>query len=561
MLQIGIAKTNLARRYLWGALVAALIPLVLIAGLYDRYSANLLNNIVTNRVEANLDATTAKINNYMAVQINRLENIVDLPDTADFFRNSSKSEVSELLGDFLRLEIENPDIYAIELADIDGNIIQTIPETRARKKPENYSTLPLVQYESIEILGPLLPVNGRPGWFLIRMPAFYRQQKIGQISLRMRLASLTEQTALLVEPDVYQPQIVVFDRIRVSAVGTAAKVGDPIAISEHMFPGWKIHLVKGKQFSQTPRTYIRYLLLVAATISALALVYLFLQMSQRLSRYLQPLSEGARAIANGNFSIPVSEDAPGELGILARSYNRMRDQLEKLIKSRVDVERRAALGNMAAGIAHEIRNPLTTVSATVHGLKTGEMDPERQQMFEVISTEITRVDKTIGEFLNYARPSDPEKDLVLTKEILESIKILIATTAHEKSIVVNVSGEANLQFTIDQAHLRQIILNLALNAMEAMPEGGHLTLRAYRDNGFATIVVSDDGVGIDEETKPKILRPFFTTRSGGSGLGLSITNQLIEANHGHMSIESEENLGTTITLTFPLKTGGKSASE
>ncbi len=547
-----ITRLNLARRYLWGALVAALIPLAVIAGLYDRYSANLLNNLIANRVNFSLEATASKMSNFMAVQINRLDNIVDLPDTTNFFLKTSPQGISELLDDILRLESESPDIYSIELSDVDGNILQTIPPTRKRSKPENDNIFPVISRETVEVIGPILPENGHPGWFLIRMPVLLKQEKIGAVSLRMRLASLTEQTAKLIEPYVYEPQIVVFDRIRMTAVGTAAEAGETIATSRHFFPGWKIHLVKGNDLIQEPKTYIRYLLLVAAVFSALGLIYLFFQMSERLSRYLQPLSDGAMAIANGNFSVRVSEDAPGELGVLARSYNRMREQLEKLIRSRVDVERRASLGNMAAGLAHEIRNPLTIVSATAHGLKRGETDSERQQMFEVISSEITRVDQAIGDFLKYARPSAPEKDVVLIKEILRSIKTLIATSAHEKNIVVNVSGESNLEFIIDQSHLRQIILNLALNAMDAMPNGGHLTLRAYRDHGHGMIVVSDDGVGIDDETRPKILRPFFTTRSGGTGLGLSVTNQLVETNGGSLQIESERGVGTTVTLAFPV---------
>jgi two-component system, NtrC family, sensor histidine kinase HydH len=386
-------------------------------------------------------------------------------------------------------------------------------------------------------------------------------QIIGVVSLRTRLASLTELTAPLVEPDVYEPQIVVFDRLHISAVGTEALKGETIARSRQFFPGWRIHLIQGQDIFQEPRTRIRYVLLVAALLSALCLVLLFFKMSGRVSRYLQPLTEGANAIANGNFSVPVSENAPGELGALARSYNRMREQLEKLIKSRVDVERRAALGNMAAGIAHEIRNPLTTVSATVHGLNRSEKDPEKQKMLEVISSEIMRVDSTISEFINYARPSDPVKDVVLVREVFRSIKTLVATTAHEKNVVVNLAGDSSLKLIIDQAHLRQILLNLSLNAMEAMPEGGHLTLKAFRDKGVVTIIVTDDGKGMDEETLSKILRPFFTTRPDGSGLGLSITNQLVEANGGSMLVESEVDTGTTFTLTFPLSNPLKNIQE
>jgi len=545
-------RLNLARRYLLGSLVAALIPIVVIAISYDRYSANLISNLITNRVDANLEATAAKMSNFMAVQINRLENIVDLPDTTDFFVNRSDAGMSNLLKDFLLLETESPDIYAIELADIDGNILQTVPATRSRNKPHDFNTLPLVPHESVEVLGPVLPNDGRPGWFLIRMPVTLNQQKIGVVSLRARLASLTEQVASLIEPNVYEPQVVVFDRVRLTAVGTKAEVGTLIDQSRQFFPGWRIHLVEGKDIVHEPRSQIRYLLLFVTAISALGMIYLFFQMSERLSRYLLPLNEGAKAIANGNFSVTVSEDAPGELGTLARSYNRMREQLEQLIKSRVDVERRAELGNMAAGIAHEIRNPLTTVATTVHGLNRGEEDPERQRMFEVISSEIIRVDKAIEEFLKYARPSEPVREDVMIRDVFRSIKTLIATSAHEKGVVVNLSGDSGLHLNIDQAHLRQILLNLILNALDAMPKGGHLSLQAFKENGTAKVIVADDGNGMDEDTKSKVLRPFFTTRSNGSGLGLAITSQLVEANDGSMVIESELNIGTTITLDFPI---------
>lgn len=543
-------KLNVARRYLWGALVAALIPLITIAALYDRYSANLLGNLISNRVDANLEATAAKMNNFMSVQVNRLENIVDLADTAAFFQAGSAAGMSDLLEDILRLEAESADIYAIDLVNSDGAVLKTFPRTQGLADVTADETLPWVQHGDVEVLGPVLPQNGRPGWFLVSMPVQVNQQNIGKVSLRMRLSSLTELTAPLIEPDVYFPLVVVFDRIHLTAAGTAAEGGASLATSRQFFPGWRIHLVEGHNRYQEPKTYIRYLLLIAAILSGLGLVYMFFQMSQRLSGHLQPLSEGARAIANGNFNVSVSEDAPGELGVLARSYNRMRLQLGKLIDSRVDVERRAALGNMAAGIAHEIRNPLTTVATTVHGLRQVEEDADRVQMLEVISSEIDRVDATISEFLNYARPAVPQREVISVRELFKFIKTLVGTSAYEKGVKITVSGESNLRVFVDKTHCRQILLNLVLNALDAMPEGGHLTLRAYRDEGLAILVVSDDGVGMDADLQSKIMRPFFTTRADGNGLGLSVTLQLVEANAGTLQIESDVGVGTTVTLGF-----------
>ncbi len=547
-------RLTLAKRYLLGALIVALVPFVIMAVLYDRYSANLLNTLLTNKVEGNLETVALRMNNFVSVQVNKLENIVDLPDTTRFFLENSHENMSQQLSDFLLLETESPDIYSVEFFDVEGQIIATIPAARWRPVSLDHGTLPIIQYNDVEVLGPILPTNGRPGWFLIRMPVYLNQEKIGQVALRTRLASLTEQTVSLIEPDVYDPQVVIFDRIHVSAVGTLAAAGDVLAKSRQIMPGWKVHLVERGGSLDEPRVQIRYILLVVAVVSVLSIVWLFIHMSDRLSRFLLPLNEGAQAVANGNFSLRVAENGPGELGMLARSFNKMSSQLGTLIKSRVDVERRAALGNMAAGIAHEIRNPLATVATTVHGLSRNEKSPKRQEMYQVISDEIARVDNTISEFLRYAKPSEPITQKVLLREVFRSVRTLMAATAHEKNIVFNLVGDSALEIEIDNAHLRQILLNLTLNAVEALPNGGHVTLRAHRDGELAEISVSDDGIGLSEEDLEKVLQPFFSTRPGGTGLGLSITNQLAEANDGKLEIESEPGQGTTVKMTFPVRT-------
>lgn len=551
---IKIPKLNLARRYLWGALIAALIPLILIAFIYDRYSASLLNTFVTDRLNGQVEVVAARMKNYLFVQKDRLENITDLRDVTSFFQ-SENPKLSPQLTDLLLLEVQNPDIYAIELSDPTGAIINIVPESQNRMASKDQTTLPYIEIGETAFIGPKMPTSGRPGWILIREPVFQDHELIGYVAIRSRLASLTELSSDLFKPEVHAPQLVVLDRIKVSVVGVEVVGGTIIAGSHQFLPGWRLNLIAGTKDLNEPRLRIRYLMLFVAILSALGLVVLFFKMSQRLSRYLAPLTAGAQAIANGDFSVPVNEEGPGELGVLARSYNRMREQLEKLIASRVDIERRATLGNMAAGIAHEIRNPLTTVAATLHGLSRGETDAERKEMYDLVSSEINRVDQTISEFVNFAKPRMPERETVLIRDVFESVKTLINATAHERSISISISGDSNIRISVDPGQLRQILLNLSLNAIEATRDGGQIRFRGYTDEKMAKLVVADNGHGIEDDLQSKIFRPFFTTRPGGTGLGLSITNQLTEANSGSLSFESVPGEGTTVSLRFPFATG------
>lgn len=551
---VKLPKLNLARRYLWGALVAALIPLIFIAFIYDRYSASLLRTLVTNRLNGQVEVVAARMSNYLSVQQNWLENITDLRDVTSFFL-AEEPMLSPQLTDLLLLEVQNPDIYAVELSDPTGAIINTVPASLSRLASKDQTTLPYIEVGETAFVGPKMPTAGRPGWILIRKPVFQDHELLGYVAIRSRLASLTELSSDLLKPGVHAPQLIVLDRIRVSVVGVEAADGPIIAGSHQFLPGWRLNLIAGANDLNEPRLRIRYLMLFVATLSAFGLVFLFFKMSQRLSGYLTPLTAGAQAIANGDFSIHVNEEGPGELGALARSYNRMREQLESLIASRVDIERRATLGNMAAGIAHEIRNPLTTVAATLHGLSHGENDAERKEMYDLVSSEISRADQTITEFVNFAKPRLPEQEDILVRDVFKSVKILINATAHEKLISISISGDSSIRISVDPAQLRQILLNLSLNAIDAMPDGGQLRFRAYTDERKAKLVVADNGHGIDDDVRDKILRPFFTTRSGGTGLGLSITNQLVEANSGSMIIQSAPGEGTSVSLRFPFVKG------
>jgi two-component system sensor histidine kinase HydH len=292
--------------------------------------------------------------------------------------------------------------------------------------------------------------------------------------------------------------------------------------------------------------------LLLVLVLAISIFALFFNMSKRLASWVVPLKDGAKAIARGDLNVKVPDNGPGELGMLARSFNDMSDQLSSMISSRVDVERRAALGNLATGIAHEIRNPLATIGTTIHGLIGTEKDPERKKMLEAVDNEIIRTDSIVEEFMNYAHPREPKLEAVSISDVFNHVKVLVSATALESGVEIRLLGQRSVMVFADPGQLRQVFMNIIFNALQAMPDGGHLRLRVVAKGDVAEISVSDTGVGIDPDTLAKVQQPFFTTKKGGTGLGLSICVQLINVNNATFNIDSELGVGTTISINLPL---------
>lgn len=542
-------RTNLARRYLYASIAVALVPLLLVAAAYDRYSKQLIDTVFESRVSGDLDAVAVQMNSTLNVQIHRLENIVDLAATASFFQDV-QGPIDQSLLDFLLLEAESSDVYAIELSDARDLPLASLPLTGAEWLPASPTT-PLVTQDGTDVIGPVLGGDTLPGWFLLRRPVVLDHVKVGSVALRMRLASLTELMAPLAESGVFRPRLSVFDRLHLSATATPLQATPVSLRSDHIIPGWRIDLVPLNHNLTAPRQQLRLMLLAAAVALAVVLGALFVQMSRRLDRHLRPLKDGAEAVARGDFDTAIDDTAPGELGAVAQAFNSMRRQLRGMINSRVESERRAALGNLAAGFAHEIRNPLATVNAAIYGLRSGETETERLAMYREISDEVARMDETIEEFLNYARPSPPQPEPVTVGDVFASMRRLTAAQLSQAGVTLNLSGESNLSLLIDPAHLRQILLNLILNAAQALPDGGTVTLSAYRSQAQVRLEVSDDGVGMDEATRAQVLQPFFSQRSGGTGLGLPITAELVRSNGGDLTVLSELGVGTHMIMNFP----------
>lgn len=230
-----------------------------------------------------------------------------------------------------------------------------------------------------------------------------------------------------------------------------------------------------------------------------------------------------------------------------------RDEMEARERLRQS-EKLAALGQLSAGLAHEIRNPLNTVSMLMYAMAQ-ELPPDGPLGADVhvMQGELRRMSLLIEQFLEFARPQPPHFQRERVDEIMEETLLLIGPEARTHGVMVYKEWVKPLPTVwVDGGQIKQVFLNLLLNALQAMPTGGKLTVRIHVSGGGLLTAISDEGQGIEPEVRANLFQPFFTTKHGGTGLGLSISQRIIEGHNGRLRLFSQPGTGTTVIVRLPL---------
>jgi len=218
-------------------------------------------------------------------------------------------------------------------------------------------------------------------------------------------------------------------------------------------------------------------------------------------------------------------------------------------------EKLAALGQLAAGIAHEIRNPLTSINILIHSLtKYFHSEDSHREDLNVIEEEIDRINQILDRFLRFAKPAPPLLERTEVASIFEETLQLIRPRMEKQRVHVQKELQDLPMILMDREQIKQVALNLLLNAVQAMPKGGTLMLRGQnsKDGQWITISIQDSGVGVPNEDMNKLFDPFFSTKEGGIGLGLSIAHRIIDQHHGKIEVESDPGKGTLFTIWLPI---------
>jgi nitrogen fixation/metabolism regulation signal transduction histidine kinase len=294
-----------------------------------------------------------------------------------------------------------------------------------------------------------------------------------------------------------------------------------------------------------------------------------LWIAARVSRPIEQLARAAEQVAAGNWETHVPERSRDEVGQLARSFNHMTAQLVSQRERLVQTERVAAWRELARRLAHELKNPLFPLQLTVENLirarefAPDEFDEVFRESTQTLGMEIANLKTIIGRFSDFSKMPKPELEHIDAKDVIKRVRSLYEAAgatanqgATDKTEQTNIHFEVNLSpdpmpLYVDPELLHRALSNLVLNAMDAMPDGGTLTLSAKPIANQIEVRVSDTGEGLTPEECERLFTPYYTTKQHGTGLGLAIVQSVIADHAGTIAVESLRGGGATFVITLP----------
>ena len=296
------------------------------------------------------------------------------------------------------------------------------------------------------------------------------------------------------------------------------------------------------------------LLALAAAFLSLVVSFFFAEL---ISRPLRALTDGVRKVTSGSYDARVKEEGGRELSELAVGFNAMTEQLQRVEEMEAEMrrlERFAALGEATTAIAHEIRNPLGIIKTSSQVVRMkGTLPESSDRLIGFVMEEVDRIDQLVQDLIDYVRPKEPnKKPLDLFAGVVAGVVEFAQPEFDRRSIVCAVTPPAKeARILADAVELHQVFLNIILNAMDAMPNGGRLDITLRNEPGGVQVLIGDNGVGIPDDVKDRIFEPFVTSKPRGTGLGLAKVMLVVKQHSGSVEFESVVGMGTRFIFRFP----------
>ena len=304
-----------------------------------------------------------------------------------------------------------------------------------------------------------------------------------------------------------------------------------------------------------------YSLMIIGPFIIIFTTYYFLR---NFSGSVLALTNATSKIKEGDLSFQIKNNLKDEFRVLADSFNEMAVSITEHEKTIKQAERLAAVGELAAGLAHEIKNPLAGIKVSIEVLKNDlDLEQEEKEIFLRVINEIYRIESLLKNLLNYARPAKPQLDFINLHETLDTMikasEMSLKSPSSKSELLKDIKFVKDFDSDMplicaDGGQLKQVALNLILNGIDSIAEKGTITIKTARSSKDSIeIMISDTGNGIDQKDLKMVFNPFFTNKAKGTGLGLAITKRLIEQHKGSIDVVNNREGGATFIITLPVK--------
>ncbi|HTB95419.1 MAG TPA: ATP-binding protein [Terracidiphilus sp.] len=341
------------------------------------------------------------------------------------------------------------------------------------------------------------------------------------------------------------------DSVNATAIPLKSDAGQVLAVLVVSFS--RSSMVEAQQ-------HIRNIAYGVAAAGILLAVVFSLWIAARVSRPIEQLALAAESVAGGDWDVRVPVNGSDEVSVLASSFNHMTEQLASQRNQLVQTERVAAWRELARRLAHELKNPLFPLQLTVENLirardlSPSDFDEVFRESTTALSMEIANLKTIIGRFSDFSKKPKPELEKIDAKSVIDRVRTLYESTAKQGNAGIlfetDVAGDP-MPLLADPELLHRALSNLVLNAMDAMPEGGKLTMSAHPSGDKIEFRVSDTGEGLTPEECQRLFTPYYTTKQHGTGLGLAIVQSVVADHAGTITVESSEGGGATFIITLP----------
>lgn len=337
----------------------------------------------------------------------------------------------------------------------------------------------------------------------------------------------------------------------------------PVIVGDQMLGHVEINLMLDNIREIQHDNFVRRLVATCIIFGLGILLILFL--ARRYTHPIQRLVIKVRKVSEGDLSVHVPVESNDEVGELASSFNEMVEQLRerKTLEDRLhEAEQLSRLGQLSAGIAHEIRNPLNYISLAIDHLKSSlknaplENRDEIERIADTIKEEVRKANYMVLSFMNYGRPLKLRRSFIAYSILVERALNVLRDKLKEQNVTVALNIPEDLPpLCCDPELMRNCLFNFITNGAQSMTDGGVVELGASFDEGLFRLTFTDHGKGIASEDIDKIFQPYFTTKEAGIGLGLAITERIVREHGGEIEVKSSQEEGTTFTVILPNEIG------